>query len=221
MIHMSIRCVLAAVLVAGVWSTGAWAAGAGPEVTVSISGSLGEMLPVLQLLRNMGFGFESPDDSDQALRLEVHSVVRDTDLLKDLLEGQTVDAVEDAPVEEAPEPEPQDTLGLYRPAVDPAAAAPGDTVTVSVVVVDPEGDVDTIGAELVGVAGSHADLYDDGTHGDEVASDGIWTRAMTLPDEILPGPHHIEVVAYDSYGDPVTDADGLPLRTRIPLRISR
>lgn len=210
------------VVVAGLSSGAAWAAGAGPEVTVSISGSLSEMLPVLQLLRNMGFGFESPEDTAQALRLEVHSVVRDTDLLEDRLgagvPGVVPEAESESPGEEAL---PLDKLGLYNAAVEPAAAAPGASVTVSVAAGDPNRVVDTVGARIVGEEGARADLYDDGSHGDAIAADGTWACSMILPESMIGGPHHIEVVAYDKYGDPVTDEDGEPLLVRIPLTVSK
>ncbi|MEA3364111.1 MAG: choice-of-anchor X domain-containing protein [Candidatus Hydrogenedentes bacterium] len=213
--------VLVVSLLGAVSSGSAWAVGGGPEVTVSISGSLNEMLPVLELLRNMGFGFASPEDTEQPLRLEVHSVVHDSDLLKGALGAEGVAA----PDEEG-EPVPEeavsvDALGLYKAAVEPATAAPAEHVTISVVVGDPNGVVDTVGAEIVGVEGAQADLYDDGTHGDATANDGIWTCMMALPADIVSGAHHVELVAYDDYGDPVKEEDGDPLRTRIPLTVKK
>lgn len=204
---------------ATVWcSGGAWAAGSGPEVTVSISGSLNDMLPVLQLLRNMGFGFESPDDAGQPLRLEVHSVVSDGDLIKDAVAGDIPGVDERAAQDAAPVP---DKLGLYNPAVDPASAKPGDSMTVSVMLADPERLVDTMSARIVGAEGALADLYNDGTHGDAAANDAAWTGTLVLPPTVLAGAHHIELVAYDDYGDPVAGEDGEPLRVRIPIEITK
>jgi hypothetical protein len=206
--------------VGGMSMGSAWAAGDGPEVTVSISGSLNEMLPVLELLRNMGFGFASPEDAEQPLRLEVHSVVRDSELLKNAL-GAEAAARDDDGETASEEPVSMDTLGFYQGTVEPSTATVGDRLTVSVVVGDPDGVVDTVGATILGVEGAHADLYDDGTHGDATADDGIWTCTMTLPDEMPSGAHHIELVAYDDYGDPVNTGSGDPLRTRIPMRVEK
>ncbi|MFO7976895.1 MAG: choice-of-anchor X domain-containing protein [Candidatus Hydrogenedentota bacterium] len=216
MLSRILRSMLVGAFIAAFSSEAAWAAGAGPEVTVSISGSLNEMLPVLELLRNMGFGFASPDDTEQPLRLEVHSVVRDSDLLKETFDVEGTGGEGKTATEE---PVSMDALGLYKANVEPATAAPGDRVTVSVVVGDPNGVVDTVGAEIVGVEAAHADLYDDGTHGDATPNDGTWTCTMTLPSEMVSGAHHIELVAYDDYGDPVKTESGDPLRTRIPVTI--
>ncbi len=204
---------------AAVWcGGGAWAAGSGPEVTVSISGTLNDMLPVLQLLRNMGFGFESPEDAEQPLRLEVHSVVSDGDLIKDAVAGDIPGVAERAAQDAAPVP---DKLGLYNPAVDPASATPGNSMSVSVMLADPERLVDTMSARIVGAEGALADLYNDGTHGDAAANDATWTGTLVLPATLLAGAHHIELVAYDDYGDPVAGEDGEPLRVRIPIEITK
>lgn len=203
---------------AAVWCGGAWATGSGPEVTVSISGTLNDMLPVLQLLRNMGFGFESPEDAEQPLRLEVHSVVSDGDLIKDAVAGDIPGVAERAAQDAAPVP---DKLGLYNPAVDPASATPGNSMTVSVMLADPERLVDTMSARIVGAEGALADLYNDGTHGDAAANDATWTGTLVLPATLLAGAHHIELVAYDDYGDPVAGEDGEPLRVRIPIEITK
>jgi hypothetical protein len=176
------------------------------------------MLPVLQLLRNMGFGFESPDDAGQPLRLEVHSVVSDGDLIKDAVAGDIPGVDERAAQDAAPVP---DKLGLYNPAVDPASAKPGDSMTVSVMLADPERLVDTMSARIVGAEGALADLYNDGTHGDAAANDAAWTGTLVLPPTVLAGAHHIELVAYDDYGDPVAGEDGEPLRVRIPIEITK
>jgi hypothetical protein len=225
MVSKCIRNVLVAGLIATLSSGAALAAGGGPEVSVSISGSLNEMLPVLELLRNMGFGFETPADDENALRLEVHSIVRDTDLLKGAVGMPATEASEEAEEAAADKPDEQpvalDKLGLYAAEVDPSTVEPGAKVTVSVVVGDPENMVDTVAASVVGQEGAMADLYDDGTHGDAGASDNTWTCALTLPEDMLSGPYQIEIVAYDEYGDPVEGADGEPLRTRIGLTITK
>ncbi len=199
------------------WCTGsAWAAGSGPEVSVSISGSLNDMLPVLQLLRNMGFGFESPDDAEQPLRLEVHSVVTDGDLIQSAAAGDIPGMGERA--EQAALP---DTPGLYHPAADPASAKPGGPITVSVMLVDPERRVDTLSARIVGAEGVLADLYNDGTHGDVTPNDATWTGTLALPSTLITGSHLVELTAYDNYGDPVADENGEPMRLRIPIEIMK
>lgn len=221
MVNGKIRGMLIVALMAGMSIGGAWASGADPEVTVSISGSLHEMLPVLELLRNMGFGFASPEEAEQPLRLEVHSVVRDSDLLKDVVGAGAPAAAAQEQEAAAAEPVPADKLGLYQGQVEPATAAPGAGVTISVLAVDPNRAIDTMGAQIVGVENAHADLYDDGTHGDGAAKDGVWTCSVSLPAEMLTGEHHVEVTAYDAYGDPVNGENGEPLRARIPLTIAK
>ena len=114
-----------------------------------------------------------------------------------------------------------DKLGLYNPAVDPASAKPGDSRTVSVRLADPERLVDSMSARIVGAEGALADLYNDGTHGDAAANDAAWTGTLVLPPTVLAGAHHIELVAYDDYGDPVAGEDGEPLRVRIPIEITK
>ncbi|HOF39052.1 MAG TPA: hypothetical protein PLD73_03190 [Candidatus Hydrogenedentes bacterium] len=202
---------------AAAWCTGgAWAAGSGPEVTVSISGSLNDMLPVLQLLRNMGFGFESPDDAEKPLRLEVHSVVTDGDLIEGAAAGD-IPGMGERP-DQAALP---DTPGLYHPAADPASAKPGDHITVSAMLVDPERRVDTMSARIVGAEGVLADLYNDGTHGDATPNDATWTGTLILPSTLLTGSHLVELAAYDNYGDPVAGENGEPMRLRIPIEITK
>ena len=86
---------------------------------------------------------------------------------------------------------------------------------------DPERLVDTMSARIVGAEGALADLYNDGTHGDAAANDAAWTGTLVLPPTVLAGAHHIELVAYDDYGDPVAGEDGEPLRVRIPIEITK
>ena len=189
------------------------AAAAEPEVSVSITGTVKEMLPLLELLKNMGYGLETPENDD-VLRLEIHSVVSDQDLVKNVDAEVGTGLGGTAPAEEAN----MEALGIYKGQVLPAAANPGDKITLSVIIGDPDKVVDTVGISIVGIDDWGIDLYDNASSGDETAKDGVWTRAFVMPQTMPKGEYLIEIVAYDKYGDPIT-ASGEQLRTRIPIEI--
>ena len=45
------------------------------------------------------------------------------------------------------------------------------------------------------------EAYDDGTHGDEVAGDGIYTLVEDIPYDAPPGTYDVIVIATDKKGD--------------------
>ena len=55
------------------------------------------------------------------------------------------------------------------------------------------------------------ETYDDGTHGDDVAGDGIYTRVGDVPYDAPPGTYYVTVVA--------TDEKGNVERKTVPIRI--
>ncbi len=52
--------------------------------------------------------------------------------------------------------------------------------------------------------------YDDGTHGDEVAGDGVYTLETTVPYDAPPGTYYVTIVA--------TDKDGNSERKNVPVK---
>lgn len=204
MIGKLLRVVLVAALAVVL---GAGSSSAAPKVSVSITGSIDEMMPVLQLLRNMGFGFETAADDEAPIQLEVHSVSS---------------RLSDAPPPD--EPEPVAPLGLSRASVAPAEVAPGRAVTVTVAVSDPDGVVDTLGAALDGSDDVKFDLYDNGRHGDETPRDGVWTYTLQLPKDVKPGAHSITITAYDANGEvvktPSPEGERVALTAQAAFKVS-
>ena len=169
------------ILTALIAVTCAGAAHAEINVTVSISGTLDEILPILRHLQDLGIGVAGKD----AMKLQVHSVMSGT---------------EAAPGAPAP-------LGFQAAAVAPVSAKAGETVLITAKVGDPDHVVDTVAAT---VGGETVDLYDNGTNGDVTALDGTWSRSVALPATIPSGDAVIVLTAYDVSGDAVhvTAPDG-------------
>jgi len=157
------------------------------SVSVTISGPIEEILPLLEHLRKMDVGTSSADES---LRVELRSVAK--------------------PAEVAPPAPPKPALALEEPQADPPSFRAGEPVTLSVGVSDPGGVVDTVSAVIDGVDAS-VDLYDDGTHGDAAAGDGVWS-AWSVFAPIDPGEHGVAVSAFNTYGTVVVapGPDGKP-----------
>ncbi len=101
---------------------GAAAAHAEVKVTVSISGSIDEVLPILRHLQDLGIGATG----EQAMKLQVHS---------SMSAGETTPA----------------TLGFHAAAVEPVAAKVGDAVLITAKVGDPDHLVDTVAATVGGL----------------------------------------------------------------------
>jgi hypothetical protein len=173
---------VAAAVIAVMWSGWAFAE---LSVSVTITGPIEEILPVLQHLKDLGIGTGSAP-KDQAVKVEITSV-----------------ASTGAP---APPPEPPKP-GLLNAKVEPAAAKPGDTVLIAVQVKDPEHVVDTVAAMIEGMDGS-AELYDNGSHGDATAGDGVWSGSVALKPPIAPGEHVIHVSAFNAAGSLATTKTG-------------
>lgn len=155
-------------------------AGAELKVSVTLSGSVDELLPIIQHLKDMGVGLGA--QAGEAVKLEVHSVIT---------RGEGV-------ADEAPAPEP--ALALLNPHVEPTAPNPSEEVLIVVRVSDPEHKVDTVAGRF---RRYDFDLYDDGTHGDKVAGDGTWSYAYVLPTDATPGAYTFTIRAFDVHGDPV------------------
>jgi len=166
-----------------------WAGSSHGDLTVSvtISGPIDEILPLLEQLKDMGVGVPSADES---LRVELRSVAK-------------------APEAAAP---PKPPLALDAPQADPPSVRVGEPVLLSVRVSDTAGVVDTVAATISGVAGS-VDLYDNGTHGDAAPNDGLWSASVVTEASLAPGEHTVAVSAFNAFGTVVMapGADGKPV----------
>lgn len=182
------------------------------EVTVSVTltGSVDEMLPILQHLRDMGVGIGPSSADSDSIKLQVHSMTTE----------QEVESAPDAV------PPPQPVLALTEAAITPAQAKPGEMAVVSVKVCDPDHVVDTLEAS-VGELG--IDLADNGSNGDAVAGDGVWSAAVEVPAGAPDGPCSVKITAYDAHGYPVStpgaasegNAPAAPLSTEAAVTIAR
>ena len=165
-------------------------------MSVTISGPIDEILPLLEQLKDMGVGAPSTDES---LRVELRSVAK-------------------AP--EAAEP-PKPPLALEALQADPPSVRVGEPVRLSVRVSDPAGVVDTVAATISGVAGS-VDLYDNGTHGDATVNDGVWSASVVTDAPLAPGEHTVAVSAFNAFGTVVMapGADGKPVPLTCETKIA-
>ena len=154
------------------------AASAELNVSVTITGPVDEMLPLLEHLKGLGVGAPAEADSD-TLRVEMHSEAG----------GESV-------------PRPLSVLQDAR--VDPATVAPGpdSMALISVRASDPDGKVDTVAARVVD-KGIVVELYDNGSHGDSEAGDGVWSGTLAVADVLDPGEYRIKIMAYNANGTPV------------------
>ena len=184
------------------------------EVTISITltGSIDEILPILQHLQGLGLGTAGTD----ALKLNVHSVMG----------AEAGEVPAPAPAEPAPAPEvapppPPPTLGFTGVVVTPAAAKAGETMTFSATLSDPDHVVDTV---AITVGELKFDLFDNGANGDVTAMDGTWSRAYELPATLTAGAHAGVIQAYDVNGEPVMvkeeGKDPAPLTTELSFAIA-
>lgn len=174
-------------------------AGAELEVSVSISGTIDELMPVLQHLKDMGIGVGAEIvEEDGAIKLEMHSVAT---------------SEKPAPPESAPA---EKALALIEPTVAPVPDNENQ-VRVTVKAVDKAKSIDTVEAVIGADYPLPVDLYDNGRNGDEKARDGIWSRVVDTID-IGPGKQPILITAYAETGDPVMIAGpngkGMPLQAR-------
>lgn len=173
-------CLLTALVLAGT-------AQAELSVTLTINGDVDEIMAVLEQIKSMGPGFATRD-GDDPLRMRMHSVAE--------LPDET-----EAPPEDVPAPDPG--LSLSVPMATPAAAPAGESVLLSVVVVDEKRLVDTLSATVVGTDMAF-DLFDNGTRGDATPADGVWSVLVPVPPETPVGVYDVTFIAYDGAGIPIT-----------------
>ncbi|NUM55172.1 MAG: hypothetical protein HUU46_16125 [Candidatus Hydrogenedentes bacterium] len=176
-----IACLFVALLVASAPAHG--------EVTVSItiSGPVEELVPILQKLQELGLGGATA--TADPLKLNVHSVMTEE--------------------EKAAAPADATQPAIKSVTVEPASAKAGENVLITAIVADPNRAIDTVAAT---VGDSKVDLFDNGTEGDVTAGDGVWSRSTALPAALAAGEVAVAVNAYNANGEAVQapGADGQP-----------
>lgn len=203
-------------LVAALACLAAWPVRAELSVSVTLTGDLDEIIAVLQQLRAHSAAVR-PDEDANPLRIQIQSI----------LSGVAPDAaapdaaLEDTAAEET-QPAPPPALRLEEIRSEPETLIPGTAALLTVRVVDEAGVIDTLSARMSGT-NAILDLYDNATHGDRVAGDGLWSAAFTVPEDLRPGSQSVSVVAYDATGAPVTvlaeNGREMALAKRATLRI--
>lgn len=165
-------------------------------VTVQISGTIEEILPILQAIQQSGFE-KAAAEKLEGLKLEINSTA---------VEGAPADAAATMPPAEASPaapPPPPPPPALAAPVVQPATAKPGEQVLITVAVTNPEGLIDTVAAHQAGTGTYAFDLYDNGTRGDAAAGDGVWSYLYTVPPAAADGPIEFELNAFNAAADQV------------------
>lgn len=148
------------------------------EVTVSItiSGPVEELVPILQKLQELGLGGATA--TADPLKLNVHSVMTE----------------EEKAAAESPQP------AIKSVTVEPASAKAGGSVLIAASVADPNRAIDTVAATI---GDTKVDLFDNGTEGDVTAGDGVWSRMTALPAGLAPGEVEVSAHAYNANGEAV------------------
>jgi hypothetical protein len=167
-------------------------------ISVTISGPIEEIVPLLQHLKELGVGTASSGVEGPA-KVQITSVAT--------VSTETPPPAEPAPPEppapSPPPPPPKPPLALLNLKAEPGTIKPGGNLLLAVQVSDPDHVVDTVAATIEGMPGS-AELYDNATHGDATAGDGLWSAAVTLPPDLAPGEHAVGAKAFNANGIPVT-----------------
>lgn len=195
---------LVGLLTAVVWGTAA--AQGQVTVTVTLSGSVEEMLPILQHLRDMGFGDAAEIEvsgGDEAIRMSVHSVM------------ESGEETSEGAVEEAKGP------ALFNGRFAPATAKGGDVVLLTVEVNDPDNVVDTVSARFRDIPDATLDLFDNGTQGDRTVGDAVWSRRVPVFPQLQTGEHVLEIFAYDVNGQPVAEDEGSPIQAEATFTVTK
>lgn len=164
------------------------------ELSLEISGSVDEVLAALQHLQAAGFGQPSATGTE-GLKLEVHSTATSGDAA----------APEAAPPAEAAPPTPEPPLAMRNIQMAPTAVAAGEVLRVSVDVRDEAKLIDTVAANLHTAEKEFTfDLFDNGSHGDIAAGDGVWSVNVAVPGAATPGDYTLTLYAYDAAGTRLT-----------------
>jgi hypothetical protein len=156
------------------------------SVSVEITGTVDELVQILEVLQSLGIGTATISKTEAGLPINLHS------LLDRPLEAG-------AP-EEAPPPPP---LAFLAAQTTPEEVRPGNEVLITLEVSDPDRAVDTVVATRSGADDTEYDLFDNGKRGDAVAYDGIWSLALPVPPDAGAGTYILSFMAYDEMGEPV------------------
>lgn len=185
------------------------------EVTVSvtITGNVDEILPIVQHLKDMGVGVgKNVPVPGNTIKMEVHSVAP----------GPTP-----APAPAAPAAPAKPELSLGAPALTPPSVKAGAKAKITVPSVDPDHKIDSVSAMMV-IPNSNkviADLFDNGTHGDAKARDGVWTGAIDVPATVAPGEYLLKVIAFNANGDALLiarkDGTAAPLSSQTKITVTK
>lgn len=112
---------------------------------------------------------------------------------------------------------------IARAGIDPPVLAPGDTALITVEVTDRYGLVKRIEGVVKEDPSITFRLRDDGVPPDRAAGDGVWTLQVDVPFNAPPGDFELDLVAYDSAGQPILIKNELdevaPLSARFPVAI--
>jgi hypothetical protein len=178
-------------------------------VSVTITGEIDEILPILEHLRQRGAGPGGAAQYGESMRLEVHSMHAG---------GEASMAQAEAPPQQAP------AVGITNVVVEPPSINPGMPVTIRVQVNDPARVIDTLTARFAG-AQVEVDLFDNGTGGDLTPDDGIWSASVLAPQNLGSGVHTLLFSAYDANGQPVMaqgpGGAGLPVGAAVQVEVVR
>ncbi len=188
----------------------AFSANADLTIAVEISGTVDELVQILEVLKGLGIGATEISASEPGLPISLHSLLN-------------------RPAEEAaapePAPPPKPPLAFLAAQTAPDKVQPGNETLVTLEVSDPDRRVDTIVATLSGASDADYDLFDNGKRGDAVAHDGIWTLALPVPPSAGVGTYVLSFKAYDKLGDQVfLDGEGenrRPLTLRTTFEVTR
>ncbi|HOE66336.1 MAG TPA: hypothetical protein PLO62_07400 [Candidatus Hydrogenedentes bacterium] len=184
------------------------------SVSVTLTGPIDQLLPILQYIKDLAPGAAG---SQEGLRLQLHSV-----------SGESAPSAGSAGETAGQEPQAAGqplALSIHPPRIEPVAVRPGESLKISTRIADPDRQVDTVGVTIPQLDGQTFDLYDNGSNGDAQAGDGIWSYAFTLPPTAAPGQYALNIVAYDKNGTPllVKAADGRSrlLQAQAPFTVNR
>ncbi len=178
------RVVTMAVAISGVLALAGSAQGE-VAVSVTLTGSLEELLPILEHLNTLRGGQETASVEEN--RVTIESV-----------------ANPDAPDTggaEAPVAAPVPRFGAVAATGSPAIR--GDVVLLTVQLVDPDHEVDTVAGVVESTDHRTFDFFDNGTHGDVSAQDGVWSHALPVTEAWPTGVHTVRVTAFNAFGAPV------------------
>lgn len=171
------------------------------EVSVTLTGPIEEIIPILHLINDLGAGKRA---AGEPLELQVHSsFAEESAPAPDPVADPAPGAPMAAPAPTEPTAPPPAPLSVVSFSVEPAQVAPGTAITASATIHDAEGAVDTVAVRVAGIEGVSFELFDNASGGDVTAGDGTWTGAFIVPAELAGGAGELMLTAFDAYGDPV------------------